>query len=480
MSNPKRLHPAAMIFRVISIVRSLIFAIGATVIVTMGNDFFNYIVLGIVGLIAFFIITSVIEWLRFRYAVVGDELRIEQGLIVRKKRYISKNRIQSIDLTQSVIHRLFNLTKVQIETAGSDLSTDASLSAVKLEEGQALRKELKYHNGEAVESEYVDETEQDEEEQYTKETISTKRLVIAGSTSGSIGVILGLFIVLFSEVERFIPTHVYDDAMSWFVTQTISVLIVLALIVLIFLWVLGILGTVIKYGNFEVTRYEDELYITRGLLEKKQVTIPLKRIQALGIKESVVRQPLGFATLYVEIAGGEGGQNARTFIFPLLKRSEVKPFLEKILPEYRSLSNEFTGVPNRAAPYYMLRASFLPVVVLIVTLIFAIDFWYIPFVLILLAMSLGWLRMKTAGYYIDREHLIFRSRDFSKDTIMMKHNRVQSIQLRQTLLHRKQQIATVQSSILNNFAGRHAGVRELDYEQAKRIADWYSLQKRIF
>ncbi|WP_246118870.1 PH domain-containing protein [Alkalibacillus haloalkaliphilus] len=480
MSNPKRLHPAAMIFRVISIVRSLIFAIGATVIVTMGNDFFNYIVLGIVGLIAFFIITSVIEWLRFRYAVVGDELRIEQGLIVRKKRYISKNRIQSIDLTQSVIHRLFNLTKVQIETAGSDLSTDASLSAVTLEEGQALRKELKYHNGEAVESEYVDEIEQDEEEQYTKETISTKRLVIAGSTSGSIGVILGLFIVLFSEVERFIPTHVYDDAMSWFLTQTISVLIVLALIVLIFLWVLGILGTVIKYGNFEVTRYEDELYITRGLLEKKQVTIPLKRIQALGIKESIVRQPLGFATLYVEIAGGEGGQNARTFIFPLLKRSEVKPFLEKILPEYQSLSNEFIGVPNRAAPYYMVRASFLPVVVLVVTLIFAIDFWYVPFVFILIAMSLGWLRMKTAGYYIDREHLIFRSRDFSKDTIMMKHNRVQSIQLRQTLLHRKQQIATVQSSILNNFAGRHAGVRELDYEQAKRIADWYSLQKRIF
>ncbi|WP_157783038.1 PH domain-containing protein [Alkalibacillus haloalkaliphilus] len=147
MSDPKRLHPAAVIFRLISILKNLVYVIGATVIATMGNDLFNYVALGIAGLIALFVISSVIEWFRFRYSVVGDELRIEQGLIVRKKRYISKNRIQSIDLTQSVVHRLFNLTKVQIETAGSDLSTDASLSAVTLKEGQALRNELKNTTG---------------------------------------------------------------------------------------------------------------------------------------------------------------------------------------------------------------------------------------------------------------------------------------------------------------------------------------------
>ncbi|GAA0467998.1 PH domain-containing protein [Alkalibacillus silvisoli] len=478
MSEPKRLHPAAVIFRMINILKNLIYVVGAAVIASFGNDFFVYVAFGIVALILFFVVTSVIEWLRFRYSVVDDELRIEQGLLIRKKRYISKNRIQSIDLTQGVIHRLLNLTKVQIETAGSDMSADASLSAVTFEEGQALRQELKWHNGVVQ----TDESQEESEVIYPKSNVTTKRLIIAGSTSGSVGVILGLFIVFLNEIERFLPGNIYEGAVSWALAQAISMLIALVVIILIILWLLGILGTVIKYGNFEITRYDDELYITRGLLEKKQVTIPLKRIQAVGMKESMIRQPLGFATLYVEIAGGEAGPNSngRTFIFPILRRKEVEPFLNKILPEYQTLPRDFKGVPNRAFPYYLLRAMFLPSVILIVTLIFAMDLWYIPMILIVMAISLAWLRTKSAGYHIDEEHLTLTMREFSKDTVMMKHNRVQSTQLRQTLLHRKQNLATVRASLLNNFAGRHVSIRELDFEDAKRISDWYSLRKRIF
>ncbi|MFP3489650.1 PH domain-containing protein, partial [Staphylococcus sp. SIMBA_130] len=78
----------------------------------------------------------------------------------------------------------------------------------------------------------------------------------------------------------------------------------LAIVVLLVFWLLGIAGTMIKYGKFAITKVGDELFITRGLLEKKQITIPLKRIQAVGIAESVIRQPFGFVTVFVEVAGG--------------------------------------------------------------------------------------------------------------------------------------------------------------------------------
>src|SRR5699024_1341853 len=102
--------------------------------------------------------------------------------------------------------------------------------------------------------------------------------------------------------------------------------------ILIVLWLFGIAGTMIKYGNFTIINRGDELFITRGLLEKKQITIPLNRIQAVGIQESMIRQPLGYGTIFAEVAGGalEKGEDFSTVLFPMIKRSEIEPFLQEI------------------------------------------------------------------------------------------------------------------------------------------------------
>ncbi|MET3683972.1 putative membrane protein [Alkalibacillus flavidus] len=474
MSEPKRLHPAAVIFSVIRILKNLIYVISAGVIAAFGQDMFIYVALGLFVLIVLLIGISIVEWARFRYYIYDDELRIEQGVFIRKHRYISKHRIQSIDLTQGVIHRMLKLTKVKIETAGSGTETEASLSAVTFAEGQAIRDELKSRA-------HVESSDDEAEEpDYPQEQITLGRLIIAGSTSGSVGVILGLLAVGFSELERFIPEAAYDQAMTWMVSSAVEVLIFLALVMFILLWVLGILGTIIKYGRFQITRYDTELFMTRGLLEKKQMTVPLKRIQAIGFKETPIRQPFGFGTLYVEIAGGglEGENvNARTFLFPIIKQDEVATFLQKMLPEYQAFPTAFERVPKRTIYYYGFRTVFFPVIALIAILIWLPFVWYVPVVLIVLALGLAWLRRQTAGYAMDDQHLTLTYREFSKDTVMMKHNRVQAFEKRQSILHRKHGLATVKASLLNHFAGRHVILREVNEADADRMADWYSLRQ---
>src|SRR5699024_12105312 len=89
------------------------------------------------------IIFSVVSWLRFTYRVEDNELRIEQGIFIRKKRYISINRIHKIDVTADVIHRLFKLVKVQIDTASSGDGAEVNLSAVKITKAAKLRRALK-------------------------------------------------------------------------------------------------------------------------------------------------------------------------------------------------------------------------------------------------------------------------------------------------------------------------------------------------
>src|SRR5690625_1464415 len=205
MSSKQRLHPVAIILNFITFIRHSIFAFIAGYFAFNGGQSQFYFILGVIGILALFLIGSLLTWWRFTYIVVDDEIRIEQGIFVRKKRYISKNRIQSIDLTANVLHRIFGLVKVQIETASSGGAAEASLSAVRKSEGERIRNELKSLTSN------IDRTVETEKQQEPIQKISFGRLFIAGTASGSIGVILALVVFASQELEQFIPDTVYEN-----------------------------------------------------------------------------------------------------------------------------------------------------------------------------------------------------------------------------------------------------------------------------
>src|SRR5690625_1236802 len=127
MSNPRRLHPAAVFFNLVKSLREMIFLF-ILGFITFREQGFLYFIMAALFIILLMILFHALAWYRFTYRVEENELRIEYGIFIRRKRYISKNRIQSIDLTSGVIHRIFKLVKVQIETAGSNTDAEGSLS----------------------------------------------------------------------------------------------------------------------------------------------------------------------------------------------------------------------------------------------------------------------------------------------------------------------------------------------------------------
>src|SRR5690625_7606567 len=117
------------------------------------------------------------------------------------------------------------------------------------------------------------------------------------------------------------------------------------MIVLLVLWIFSIAGTIIKYGNFTIIKKEEELFITRGLLEKKELTIPLKRIQAIRIEESIIRQPFGYVTVHAEVAGGSMDNREGTpVLFRILTTRGVGGFLHSLSPGYRPVATGRTTI----------------------------------------------------------------------------------------------------------------------------------------
>ncbi|ASK64274.1 hypothetical protein CFK37_03215 [Virgibacillus phasianinus] len=475
MSEKRRLHPAAILFTIVKMFKELIFTIGVGFF-AFKEEGMAYFIIGGSALVIIALSFGILSWYRYTYRVEDEELRIEHGIIIRRKRYISKNRIQSIDLTQNVVHRLFKLVKVNIETAGSGMGSEASLKAVKLKTGEALREELKTAKKAAtIESADAEQMEQD----FPSETITKRRLFVAGTTSGSIGIIFIIFSVVFSDLDQFIPDSYYENTFNTIIGFSIIIITILVLALLLLLWLLGIAGTMIKYGNFTITKHPDELLITRGLLEKKQTTIPLRRIQAVGINESIIRQPFGYVTVYAEVAGGsiQKGEDFSTILFPIMKRTEVDDFLTKLLPEYVSERNKLKGLPAQAKTFYLVRSSMLLMLVAIAMLFLFPQFIWAPIIVLLLCMYIGLLRYKDAGFRIDGERLTLRSRVINRKTIILFHKRIQSFESKQYWLQKRASVATLKASIVSSFgAGTHYKIKDLSVDDAMEIADWYSFR----
>ncbi|MDX8044484.1 PH domain-containing protein [Gracilibacillus sp. S3-1-1] len=486
MSEPKRLHPAGMILDILLAIRHSILGFLPVVAIALANSEWLILGIGAAVFLGLIIVSGVLSWWRFTYQLEEDQIRIEKGIFIRKKRTISKHRIQSIDLSQNIVHRMFGLTKVQIDTAGNDNDIDAALSAVTMADGKMIHDQLKYKKRVEMDEikeesgEITEEVEAKPKKKYPSKKITLQTLVAAGSTSGSFGIILGLFGVFFSSIESFIPDRYYTQATEWLISQAAQLLVIYGVITLLIVWLIGILQTVIQHWNFTITRYDKELFITRGLLEKKQSTIPLKKIQAVGMKESIVRQPLGLASLYVEIASGDIGQtqDTHTLIFPLMRKKHITKFLQEILPEYHYTTEGLVKLPTRALPYYIVRSIILPTIVTIVFAFTLTKFVWIPALAILLFVVYAYIQFKTTGYLINGREIIIQSRMLTKDTAIVPQNRIQSLQKKQHLLHRKQKLATLDASILSKFMGRHFIVRELRQEDVDRIADWYSFRDK--
>jgi len=454
MFEERRLHPIAIVFTLFKSIKEWIFFL--ILIFVSANMATFFIVLGILLIIT--LIYAILSWLRFTYYADEQALWLEYGVIKRTTRSIAKNRIQSIDFTESIIHRPFQLTKVQIETASGGPKAEAALSAVPITDAIQLREILTAsHDSEVIE---------EEDEQVLSKKISFSRLFIAGITSGGVGAMIGFLVVALLELEEFIPESVYDFTYEWIISASLIVLLLFIIVLLLFTWMISVFWILLRYGNFTIKRTKDELLITRGLIERKQLTIPLHRIQAVGIEENLMRQPLGFVTVFAEIAGGSSQEQLAdsTVLFPLIHRNEVKRFLEEFTPDYKwqSEGDHWIKPPLAGLPFYLVRSSlFILIAGSILAFIFPTFIWVV-LVLFLLSLGLGWLCYHDAGFVKNKEQLLVRFRRFNRVTILLYPKRIQAFEKKQHVLERRKKLASMKLSIISNLGGSHYHVKNIN------------------
>jgi putative membrane protein len=483
-----RLHPISAIITSAKALKSLIFPL-VVIILTNGFHFsFNFhsdnfwrttFLFGIWGVGALLaLVSGIVKWRTFVYWFEDGELRVKYGLFVKKKRYIPLERIQSLNYNEGIFHRIFGLVKVQVETAGSkDRKPEVELTAIRKAEADVIELEMRRAKNQVNEQMNNENDEPSLIEEVSVPAIyhmSIRDLLILAITSGGIGVVLSGLAAIISQFSDIIPYDEIFNELADF-AKIGAFLVALAVIFsLILAWFVSFVITLINYYEYTVRIEDEKLIITKGLIEKKRITLPLNRIQAIRIVENPVRQLFGFATVVVESAGGNGGEgnDKKITLFPLIQKQDCLETLEQLFPDI-NWRPEFIHSPKRARPFFY-RIDF----VWLIPIIGGCSYFLYPYgllslLLIPLTMVIGIWQHKTAGYMIDGKQLTMRYRVFSRITFFMEKKRIQSIGTTQTYFQKRKNVMTVKATVMSGMTGMTGNVPSLEQQDAETILSWY-------
>ncbi|WP_263492111.1 PH domain-containing protein [Bacillus sp. RAR_GA_16] len=222
-----------------------------------------------------------------------------------------------------------------------------------------------------------------------------------------------------------------------------------------------------------MTRQGDDLIINRGILEKRQLTIPVHRIQAIRIVEGLLRQPFGYSVLYVESGGGGGKEEQfSTILFPLVKRKRVKTLLGEILPEM-AIHEECSSLPVRARKRYMFR-FLLPVLVPVGIVSYLVPYGSYSLVLLPICCVAGFVHYRDAAWGVTKDVALLQFRQISKTRVYVPRKNIQSMELDTTFLQHPKELTTVKVSILSSFAGKQFKVKDIEQANGEELLNWYS------
>ncbi|KAA0775284.1 MULTISPECIES: PH domain-containing protein [Bacillus cereus group] len=470
----KRQHPITMLLelKITDFIPLIIFMFSLN-----GKFPFWYLIPAAFGLLTVF--SAFEKWYYTTYWVENNVLHVKQGLFVKKESYLNKERVQTINTSSNVLYQMLGLKKIQIETAGGGDEAEVSLAGITVEEATELIAMLNESASELKVEKTLEEVEVKEiiteEKQAREYKLTWKEILIASVTSGQFGLLFSLIFFVYHQVDEYIPKWIENSIKSYVMEHDIYGWILMIAILLVLSWIISTIGYALKHGDFTVNRRNDEVRISQGLLEKKELVLKLHRIQGITIKEGILRQPFGYCAVQVEViqSKGAGDEKEKVTLHPIIRKDRVQQLLAHLQLPYE-LNANITSLPKAALRRYLID-SFIFFAMLAIPLTgigIYFEKYYIMWALLPLAIfifTLGYATFKTNGYSVNGEQITLVYRSVGKYTGLIRRRHVQSMEKTQSYFQRRADLCTYKfSSASSSYKIEHTRV-----EDAERMQDWY-------
>lgn len=443
------------------------------------------IISGILGLISFF---SVWSFMVFRYRLSEGTLEVKSGIFSKKHVNLPFNRIQNVKIEQPFYYRFFNFSSIAFDSGGS-LSQEARLIALPLSFAKRLQLEINEYKSSIAYEASVNEDNFDQGKASSKpademieNTRSISDLILHGITSNRIYILLAALAPFVDDIFSFVgeklegvgidvQSHLDNDPIWQIGIFAIS----LFLLVIGLMSMLSIIGAIIIFFDYTLSRTHDKYIRRSGLITKHEVSVPLSRIQVAVMKQDFLDILFGRFNLRLDQLNAQistmnaGGTDTSKLLVPSVFAYECRDIIERVFPNHQLHDIDFIAISKRFITRYL---SFI---VLPITGILSYSSFHndglsllVPVGVFIGLTSLVYGRWLRWGYQVNRHYIYIQKGLLGRDKYCLPITKIQKITVSQSYFMKKNQLASLKIYL----ASGSYNIPLIDQEHAQSIYDY--------
>lgn len=417
----------------------------------------------ILFLLVLYIGWKILAWSRTYISIQDSTLIIERNTLNRQKHTIGISNISNINTEQNLFEMLLGTCKLKLDTN--------SLSTANKTDVMIVLKKKDAEDFRAYLLPFLERTDQETTE--GNESFFPEECAICAQAEDLISHgffsinLFSLLILAASLVGAAAGIHeLMEEGFSGhgIASLLISFLLLVGMFVSAF-W--DIAKGFIRYYDFRVFRKNDKLYIRYGLLKKTSYTIPVHKIHALKLNQTLAARITGhYMAEIINVGMGDDESEKHSFLLLYCKQDRLQKSLRMLLPEYADHLT-FTFPRQPGGVWIAWLCPLLLYLGLLTASFISAWFWLadfrsfiIPiFILgILLAPATMVLRYRTAGMELHPDFLLTSSGYCRRRILMVPAHQIQFVELIQNPLARILKIQKGQIHLLASALNQVHGI----------------------
>jgi putative membrane protein len=415
-----------------------------------------FVIPGVVASLVILAIFAYFSYLNFTFFIdeENNEFVINEGIFNKTKTAIQLEKIQQVNINQSLIQKIIGVYAVEVDTAGS-AKKEGSIKAISHQLALELKARLLENEKKAVLDENLDTDAEpialEDPKPFIK--IGLLTLLKIGITSNylrSIGLLLLFYSTVQENLRNFSEKDYLDGSQfeNYFSKQSILQGILTVGLVLIFIvLIVNIVRTVVKFYDFTISKQTGSLLLSFGLFNTKSTIIKPEKVQITTITRNFFQRKMDILEMKIQQASSSEVESQKNVIeIPGCSETEKNEILKLI----------FDAIPEKGIMlkpnWRKLVFSLFLSIVLPLSFYFGFGYYLEPLAFDYVFLAVGYTIFAALlvffGYlnnrlFVNEDYIIIQSGAWDVDNRIIEIGKIQALTTSQLFWHKNPDIGSL-------------------------------------
>ncbi|MBD1373547.1 PH domain-containing protein [Hazenella sp. IB182357] len=487
MTKTKRHHPLLMLIHLWTLAKRFIFFVVYLFVIKADSES-SFIIYGRIIIFAAFgimVITIIWTWFTHKYKLDHKSFHLYKGIFIKSEQTIPFSKIQNVHRHTSYFHRVFKVTSIHFETGMTGEETTVKFEVISHIEADRLEAHIKSTDGDALTTDDVKDTKHANLNRNIHFEPTKMDILKASFTSLSFLILIPLVGSFYSKINGIFHMEkeakgVFMNIISseWMVTIIIMVLVIASV-------TFGIVRTFLAYGKYQISSDHDRIYITKGVIEETSFSISKEKVQAIEIKQSIMKRLLGLAEVKLTSAGSFSSDEETLEInslYPFLPVKRAYDMVSEILPSYE-VKQKMIRLPRKSLWVRLIKPSWIWFIATAILFYFRPSilkveqaWWILSAVLFILIAVLRLLEFMNTRFILNNQFIQFKTGGMTTSLFISKRDKIIEVKVTRNIIQQMIGLASI-GTIHRAKPVHHAGVDDVPLELATSFYHWYMGRK---